>query len=84
MENRKPIKETVERSFDDAMHLCYEVVALVKYGHFAYAAKHVRSADFLDSELKDVVCRHLESDKEFLAPFVLDPFIKRICGQQTK
>jgi len=85
MENRELYEKTRDRSFksfNDAMHLCWQVAVLVKYGHFQDAVQEVRSADFLDPELKEMVCRHLESDKEFLACLLLDPFIRRIWPQQ--
>jgi len=62
--------------WNDAMHLCLQVAALVKYGHFEDAVKEVRSADFLNSELKRVVCQCLESERQFPAFLVLDPFMK--------
>jgi hypothetical protein len=64
-------------SFNEAMHLCWQVAALVKYGHFQDAVQEVRSADFLAPELKEVICQHLKLSKEFRASLLLDPFIKR-------
>lgn len=75
-------KGNLHREFDDAMRLCWRVAALAKYGHLDDAAQEVRSADFLDLELKQIVCQCLESEKQFPTSLVLEPFIKRICAQQ--
>ena len=75
-------KVNLHGEFDDAMRLCWQVVALVKYGHFEDAAQQVRSADVLDLELKQIVCHCLESEKQFPASLVLDPFVTRICARE--
>jgi len=73
---------SLHSEFSDAMHLCWQVTALVKYGHFEDAVQEVRSANFLDSELKQVVCQWLTFERHFPAPLVLDPFIRKVCAQQ--
>jgi hypothetical protein len=75
-------KGNLHREFDDTIRLCWRVAVLAKYGHFEDAAQEVRSADFLDLELKQIVCQCLKSEKQFPASLVLDPFVRRICAQQ--
>ncbi len=84
MQNRRPNEETVSGSFDDAMRLCWQVAALVKYGHFEDAAQEVRLADFLGSEVKEEICRRLEFRQEFPLSLVLEPFIKRMRAEEGR
>ncbi len=60
-----------------ASNLCERVWVLMKYGHYEDAANEIRSADFIDPELKESLCRDLELNKKFDDCLLIHPLMRR-------